>query len=1285
MPTIAELTIKVNTTDLDKAKKSLDDLAKAAGGLGDATLPTFVPPEESKKVRDLSAAIDDQRRKLKAIENQRKALRDSDLSSTNPQEYTRLNQVLDTRVEIINRQGNALDRLYREEQKITEQQVRRQAQIVSAQNTEQAAIDATLSKLSTRYKAEIEYQRTLDTLNKARVTQGMTDGSKGISGEEYNQYVKLAQARRDAAIAKDAETKATLAAKSARDAEKISLEQEAAQIERLITLKRQEIQAEKSSSGSGGVRSTNTKQAEAELESYVQKLEQVRLRQSVTESSAEKMAQEFLQLKYSIDPTAKSLDALARKQDDLNKVFRANFIDEAEWKRLSGLIDKSRNSLLGLESSVDGVGDEFVKLRAQIDPAAAALEKVNVQQAKLNALYNSGKGSLPTAEYQRLNTILDQNRKRIADLGASTGKTAKEINFAMRGLPAQFTDIFVSLQGGQAPLTVLLQQGGQIKDMFGGVGPALKAMGSYILGLVNPLTVGAAALGAFALAAYQGSSEVSRLNKALILTGNTAKTTGSTLASSAAKIASDLNVSQGSVVSALDKVVSSGKFAVSSFEAVTKASVAFSRATGKSVEDIVSEFATLADKPSESILKLDEKYNFLTDSIYEQITALEAQGKTQEAARVAEDAYASTLETRAEQVIENLSFLESAWKGVTSQAKLSWDAMLGIGRPSDALSRIRELQKELNQGVPSFEAPEAPKMWWDYIPAVSLSKAGLNKAAGLFGPSEEEKKAELDRLLLNQKLVQEKERERKLDEQIRSERLAAASVLTSAANEAAKAEQGRVGELRKQLESVEYAYFSLQETAKGATKTQTQNYQSSVASLNKQIAEEEKRLAEQAKNRERRDNPAIRQTAADKLLSTILQQGAALQNQLETQGKVLTEENKLEKLKERIRIAEQAAAQGRATVDQKSIIASKDILLAEQQKNVELQKGIAAEQERVRLKNLQASIDARIASNQQKYNDRLVGVGMGDKEKERLRERLELQKNYDRELARLTKQRNERGNAGQSEFESGTAKLQAELTANQKALEENYAKMDAAQANWENGASAAWSNYLAEGKNVAGMTQSFFTSAFSSMEDALVGFVTTGKLSFKDLTVSILSDLAEMATKIAANQLIMSVIGSFAGAWSTGSGGASVSGYTGSAYSSWVAAQADGGGWNKGTQFFAKGGAFTNSVVSKPTAFGTGSGLGIMGEAGPEAIMPLTRTSDGQLGVKAAGGGGSTVVAPVSVTVNVSDSGAGSNSSSNNTEQQGRAVQMAIKSEVEKTIQIGLQPGGSIWRAMNNR
>lgn len=63
-------------------------------------------------------------------------------------------------------------------------------------------------------------------------------------------------------------------------------------------------------------------------------------------------------------------------------------------------------------------------------------------------------------------------------------------------MPAQITDIVVGLQSGQRPLTVLLQQGGQLKDVFGGIRPAAAALGSSLLALINPLTVTAAVAGA---------------------------------------------------------------------------------------------------------------------------------------------------------------------------------------------------------------------------------------------------------------------------------------------------------------------------------------------------------------------------------------------------------------------------------------------------------------------------------------------------------------------------------------------------------------------------------------------------------------------------------------------------------------------------------------------------------------------------------------------------------------------------------------------------------------------
>lgn len=266
------------------------------------------------------------------------------------------------------------------------------------------------------------------------------------------------------------------------------------------------------------------------------------------------------------------------------------------------------------------------------------------------------------------------------------GMSAKATAAAMRGLPAQFTDIIVSLQGGQRPMTVLMQQGGQLKDMFGGIGPAARAMGSYITGLINPFTLAAGAVAALGAAYLKGADEFPAFNRTIIQTGGVAGVAAGQLQAMSRRVG-DVVGTQGKAAEGLNLFAASAKVGAENMEQFTAASVRWEKATGVAIADTVQNFVELGKSPLEAALKLNEGMNFLTATTYEQIRALERQGKTAEAASVAQRAYADALNDRAPKLSQNLGVLERAWKGVSDTARGAWDAMLDIGR-ADTLDDV---------------------------------------------------------------------------------------------------------------------------------------------------------------------------------------------------------------------------------------------------------------------------------------------------------------------------------------------------------------------------------------------------------------------------------------------------------------------------------------------------------------------------------------------------------------------------------------------------------------------
>lgn len=302
-----------------------------------------------------------------------------------------------------------------------------------------------------------------------------------------------------------------------------------------------------------------------------------------------------------------------------------------------------------------------------------------------------------TAALQPYRKELEEARKAnelLAQGMDKAGISARQTAAALRGVPAQFTDIVVSLQGGQNPFTVLLQQGGQLTDMFGGIGNAARAMGGFVAGLVTPFTAAAAVAVALVAAHEAGAGEARAYERALITTGNAAGVTSGQLEMMARSISS-VRGTQMAAAEGLAEMVSAGAAGAQELQRYTQVALDWQRATGTAVGDTAKQFAELRKAPLEATLKLNESMGQMTASTYAQIKALVEQGRTTEAATVAQNAFADALEQRGPQMEQQLGTLQRGWlalKGVIGDVV---DATLQVGRAPGLDAQLDAAQQRL--------------------------------------------------------------------------------------------------------------------------------------------------------------------------------------------------------------------------------------------------------------------------------------------------------------------------------------------------------------------------------------------------------------------------------------------------------------------------------------------------------------------------------------------------------------------------------------------------------------
>ena len=624
-------------------------------------------------------------------------------------------------------------------------------------------------------------------------------------------------------------------------------------------------------------------------------------------------------------------------------------------------------------------------------------------------------------------------------------------------------------------------------------------------------------------------------------------------------------ITQHAMAGSLAQVVGSGAFHGNDIGMVAKAAAQMERSVGQSVSDTISQFKRLKDDPVSAAKALDDELHFLTATQLEQIRVLGEQGRTSDAARIAMSALAEETGKRTSDIDNNLNALGSTLQTLSDWWKQFWDAAMNIGREDSLDAQIASLQEKIQR---------AKKFPW--------TKASTT------GEYDQQQLDALQERKRQQDLQDAKEQaERNYQEQ--QKRRNAENAALNRMNETEAARHQR--ELAR-INAMQYADQAVRDAA---------------------IQRENERYEKAIKKK----TPATRNDEATRLLLQYSQQQAQAEGQIAAarQSAGMATERMTEAHKQLLALQQRISdlAGKKLTADEKSVLAHKDELVQAltllDAKQQELQKQTALNDLKKKSIQLASQLAEEERTLRQQHDLDIATTGMGDKQRQRYQAQFSLQQKYQQQLEQLERDSKQKGTYGTDEYRNAEQTLTDSLN---RQLNENrryWQEQEQMQADWKNGAMRAFHNFTENADNAAGTAEQMFTVAFSSAGNALATFCTTGKLNFKSFTSSLLSDLAKIMAQMAMMQAVKGIGSAFG--W-------------GSAAAASVTPNADGGVYQS-----ADLSRYSGTVVNRPTFFAFAKGAGVMGEAGPEAILPLRRGADGKLGVVAdIGGSGMVMFAP---------------------------------------------------------
>lgn len=875
-------------------------------------------------------------------------------------------------------------------------------------------------------------------------------------------------------------------------------------------------------------------------------------------------------------------------------------------------VDQPRSGayLAEQQRAVAALTAEFQQMDAAIDQAFAQNSEIERFRQQLeNIAATAGK-----THYELLQMRADQLGvgesfrpliKGIQDQDAAMGHagiTAKQYEWAMRGLPAQITDIAVSLVSGQPAYLVALQQGGQIKDMFGGIVPAARALGSSLLGLVNPWTIAGTAIAVAAYAAYDAAKSMEELAIA-VAKGDQIAGTAEQMYALADAINQIDGVNLGSAEDAVARLAAGGKLAGENFELAAQASARWAALTGEGVDDVASKFEAIASGPLEAI---ESGQIRVTQAQYEHIKSLVESGQQQQAVNELTKIFYDTINNNSDTVEAHLTGVSRLWNNI-----------------KDTVGEVTRNVGDAANAVANFVKPVTDA----YLALVKVQYASVGKVfGGSSSPVTSVNSSNAVSDANGASTVGTKSKNYDPEQAKRDkERTDALAQWTATADKAAQREL-QLNKIREQGTKLGQDQAAIEAV---------------VARQRKQWADQDAKATARAGGQGSDGTQAIRDQAAAEI-AAITTQTRLLQSQYDQRQ--ITVEDYYDKLQQyaddelavtlRSIEAQKVAVAGRKDASTRIEQLEAQAARAREQnaaRGIELSEGErkAVQQREIAYRDYVRALDEANQAAQRNADLEVARVGMGQVQYERmvavnelLRHRTELEAELNRRVADGNL---EPGDA--ERYREALEKVNEQISI----MVDGWQRVDEAQSSFLLGAQGAWQDWLKGTRDVAAQGRDLMTSVWegfsSATADALNGNLKSFDSFFENIHVQILNFIVKQQLTKWLSSLGSVLSGTQGnGFWGTlargagsllgGSSGSDAGSISDLFSGSWGFVQ---GGVPGGTGIAA----YRNSIVSQPTIFPFARGgvpnVGLMGErsGASEAIMPLVRDSGGNLSVRA--------------------------------------------------------------------